>query len=338
MKKYLFMVLVVALLLISGSTTYASTPEELYYGSGPIRSMAMKDDGTVIGGRSSGHTIEVWTSANNGKNWGKIGTVASNDNIEYGDVMFMTVSGTNKVYCAFREKNSEGKYSVVICRSDDGGYNWVYDSTVISECSRFVGAPWLFMAQNGDMQCYYDSEPLAAEKGLPGAQWIAMQGRNGLTGTWDKYGVVVASRDVNTSKLVRDGMASVVDLGNNRIMLVTEGIEDNMSGGVYSNVVRAIQSNDGGYTWDYSGRQIVYQSTIDPASNRRYNAYCPMAVRVGNGPVGVVFCTDEDFKGTPDLSSENVTKRRTHIKYIRTMDNFETWGLLTNIWTGGSNA
>ena len=41
-------------------------------------------------------------------------------------------------------------------------------------------------------------------------------------------------------------MASVVDLGNNRIMVVTEGIEDNKSGGVYSNVVRAIQSNDGG--------------------------------------------------------------------------------------------
>ena len=338
MKKYLCLIFVVTLLLISGSATYANTPEELYYGSGAIRSMSMKDDGTVIGGRSSGHTIEVWTSSNRGESWTKIGTVASNDNINYGDVMFMAVSGTDKVYCAFREKNAEGKYSVVVCRSDNGGYNWVYDSTVISGCSQFVGAPWLFVTQNGDMQCYYDSEPLAAENGVSGAQWIAMQGRDGLTGAWNKYGVVAASRDADSSKFVRDGMASVVDLGNNRIMVVTEGIEDNKSGGVYSNVVRAIQSNDGGYTWNYSGRKIVYQSTMDSASGRRYNAYCPMAVRVGNGPVGVVFCTDEDFKGTPDSSSEDVSKRRTHIKYIRTMDNFETWGLLTDIWTGGSKA
>ena len=28
------------------------------------------------------------------------------------------------------------------------------------------------------------------------------------------------------NKLVRDGMASVIDLGNNRIMVVTEGVED----------------------------------------------------------------------------------------------------------------
>ncbi len=135
MKKYLCLIFVVTLLLISGSATYANTPEELYYGSGAIRSMSMKDDGTVIGGRSSGHTIEVWTSSNRGESWTKIGTVASNDNINYGDVMFMAVSGTDKVYCAFREKNAEGKYSVVVCRSDNGGYNWVYDSTVISGCS-----------------------------------------------------------------------------------------------------------------------------------------------------------------------------------------------------------
>ena len=71
LKKYLCLIFVVTLLLISGSATYANTPEELYYGSGAIRSMSMKDDGTVIGGRSSGHTIEVWTSSNRGESWTK---------------------------------------------------------------------------------------------------------------------------------------------------------------------------------------------------------------------------------------------------------------------------
>ena len=300
--------------------------------------MTTRRDGAIIGGRSTGHSIEVWSSTDKGNTWSRIGTVADNSSVNFGDVMFLAVPDTDTVYCAFREKNSDSQYSVVVCRSDNGGYDWVYDSTVISGCTQFVGAPWLFIAQNGDMQCYYDSEPLATQNGVSGAQWIAMQGRNKLTGEWNKYGVVAASRDVNASKFIRDGMASVVDLGNNRIMVVTEGIEDSRSGGVYSNVVRAIQSYDGGYTWNYAGRKIVYQSGTDSVSGRRYNAYCPMAIRVGNGPVGVVFCTDEDFKGTPDASSEAVTKRRTHIKYIRTLENFESWGEVIPVWTDGSSA
>ena len=82
----------------------------------------------------------------------------------------------------------------------------------------------------------------------------------------------------------------------------------------------------------------MYQSHLDGWSGRRYNAYCPMGARIGGGPVGVVFCTDEDFGGLPDESNADVTMRRTHIKFIRTMDNFETWGDLKNFWTDGKQA
>jgi len=332
-------VLTIALFWTMNPTAvYAASIEQIYYGSGAIRSMTVRGDGVVVGGRSSGHEIEVWGSSDKGASWSRIGTVANNNSIDFGDVCFLAVPGTNIVYCAFREYNSAQQYAITVCRSDDGGYNWTYDSTVIAGCTQFVGAPWLFIAQNGDMQCYYDSEPLATQNGMSGSQWIAMQGRNGRLGNWDKYGVVAASRDANAYKFVRDGMASAVDLGNNRIMLVTEGIEDNPSGGQYANVVRAIQSFDGGYTWDYSGRQIVYQCGIYSGSGRRYNAYCPVATRVGNGPVGVVFCTDEDFGGTPDNSWADVLTRRSHIKYIRTLQNFETWGDKQSIWTAGSQA
>ena len=63
-----------------------------------------------------------------------------------------------------------------------------------------------------------------------------------------------------------------------------------------------------------------------------------MGIRIGGGPVGVVFCTDEDFGGTPDESSEIITKRRTHIKFIRTMENFETWGDLKLFWGEGNQS
>lgn len=332
-------VLVFALVIVCIPTYAAMNTNQVYSGSGAIRSMTALANGTIIGGRSSGHEIEVWSSGNKGASWNRIGTVASNNNIDYGDIMFMAVPGTNTVYCAFRERAiANNTYSIVVCRSDNGGAGWVWDSTVIAGQTKFVGAPWLFIANNGDMQCYYDSEPLASSNGAYNSQWIAMQGRNGLRGEWNKYGIVAASRDTNALKFVRDGMASVVDLGNNRIMLVTEGIEDTPSGGVCANVIRAVQSFDGGVTWDYAGRRIVYQCGIDGGTGRRYNAYCPVAVRVGGGPVGVVFCTDEDFGGTPDMSNADVLQRRAHIKYIKTMNNFETWGELTSVWTSGHQA
>ena len=327
------------LLLLSLSLINSQSIQEVYYGPAAIRSMTMLSDGTMLGGRVAGHEIQVWVNTNKGLTWSLRGSVANNDGIDFGDVMFKAIPNTNVVFCAFREHNrSNGLWSVTVCRSDDNGFNWVYDSTVIGGQSLFVGAPWLFLANNGDLQCYYDSEPLASYNGAYGSQWIAMQGKNGINGEWIKYGVVTASRDSDVSKLCRDGMATVIDLGNNRIMLVTEGVEDYASGGKYANVIRAIQSFDGGKTWDFGGRRIVYQSRIDGNTGRRYNAYCPMGIRIGGGPVGVVFCTDEDFGGTPDESSEDVTKRRTHVKFIRTLDNFETWGDLKLFWGNGNQA
>ena len=41
-----------------------------------------------------------------------------------------------------------------------------------------------------------------------------------------------------------------------------------------------------------------------------------MGIRIEGGPVGVVFCTDEDFGGMPDESSADVGQRRSHIKYL----------------------
>ena len=310
---------------------------QLKTGSGPIRSMAILSDGSLIGGRSSGHEIEVLSSSDQGLNWSLIGSVVKDNNIDYGDVMFLAIPNTYVVYCAFREKNVFG-WSIVVCRSDNGGKDWVYDSTVIAGSGPFVGAPWLFIANNGDMQCYYDSELLASNNGASGSQWIAMQGRKGLAGEWNNYGVIVASRDANKYKLCRDGMATVINLENNRIMLVTEGVEDEMSGGKYANVIRAIQSFDGGRTWDYNGRRIVYQSWIHSDSKRRYNAYCPMGIRIGNGPVGVAFCTDEDSGEVPDESSANVFNRKCHVKFIRTLDTFENWGELTTFWSSGNKA
>ena len=107
--------------------------------------------------------------------------------------------------------------------------------------------------------------------------------------------------------------------------VVVEGVEGFPTGGAHANVINAVQSWDGGRTWDDALRRTVYQARIDPGSGRRYNAYVPSAIRVNNGPVGVEFCTDEDKAGPPDASSAPVAQRNCHVGYVSTTTNFETW-------------
>ncbi|ATB39834.1 hypothetical protein CYFUS_005282 [Cystobacter fuscus] len=304
-------------------------------GGAPIRSITRRADGVLLGGASTGHGITVWASRDNGATWSVHGSVANNPAVEFGDVTMHAIPGTRTVFCAFREF-ANGQFRITVTRSDNDGDSWVYDSTVVGPESRFVGAPFLFQRANGDLQVYYDSEPLAAQGGYPGHQWIAMQGRRGTTGPWTAYGVVAVSRDKRAGALNREGMATVVQLGGDRLMAVTEGVEPFPTGGAHANVVNAVESWDGGKTWDDSLRRTVYQSRIDPGSGRRYNAYVPFAIRVGNGPVGVAFCTDEDKAGAPDLASAPPDQRNCHVGYVSTTSNFETWSSPSPVWTATS--
>ncbi|EPX56662.1 hypothetical protein D187_008004 [Cystobacter fuscus DSM 2262] len=304
-------------------------------GGAPIRGITRRSDGVLLGGASSGHGITVWVSRDNGASWSVHGSVVSNPAVEFGDVTMRAIPGTRTVFCAFREF-ANGQFRVTVTRSDNDGDGWVYDSTVVGPVSRFVGAPFLFQRANGDLQVYYDSELLAEQGGYPGHQWIAMQGRSGLTGPWTAYGVVAVSRDKRAGALSREGMATVVQLGGDRLMAVVEGVEPFATGGARANIINAVQSWDGGRTWDDSLRRTVYQSRIDPASGRRYNAYVPYAIRVGNGPVGVAFCTDEDKAGAPDLSSTPPDQRHCHVGFVSTTTNFETWSSPSPVWTATS--
>ncbi|WP_253996837.1 sialidase family protein [Myxococcus qinghaiensis] len=304
-------------------------------GGAPIRSITRRSDGVLIGGASAGTRIDVWTSTNGGASWSPHGSVANNPAVQFGDVTMRAIPGTRIIFCAFREY-AGGQYRITITRSDNDGDNWVYDSTVIGPVSRFVGAPFLFQRANGDLQVYYDSEPLAAQRGYPGHQWIAMQGRAGISGSWTAYGVVAVAWDKRPGALNREGMPTVVQLGGDRLMVVVEGVEAFATGGARANVINAVQSWDGGRTWDESLRRTVYQSRIDPGSGRRYNAYVPYAIRVGNGPVGVAFCTDEDKAGPPDLSSAPVDQRNCHVGYVSTTVNFESWSAPSPVWTATS--
>lgn len=300
-------------------------------GPGPIRSVVRRADGRFLGPSSVGPALVAWVS-DDGARWRQLAEVVRKPGVGFGDPVFLAVPGTDTVFCAARE-HQEGRFRVTTYRSDDGGARWAFDSVVDAAPERFVGAPFLFLRQNGDLQCYYDSEPLAAAHGRPGFQWIAMRGRSGLTGPWDHYGLVTVSREEDTSLLTRDGMPTVVSLGDDHLMCVTEGVETRGRGG--ANVVRAIESRDGGKTWDYANRRILYESRPDAESGRQFNAYAPWAIRLSDGTVWVAFCTDEDFDAPPDFSHEIVPKRRSHIKVIRADAPYRRWTAPETVWDGG---
>lgn len=277
--------------------------------------------GQLLGGRSSSSAIEIWASDNGGANWFRKGTAASNPARSYGDICCLCLWPTQTVFCAFREQQGS-TFHVTVCRSADGGANWSFDTAVATSTGKFIGAPFLYPSPNGDLQIYYDSEPAAPN----GFQWIYMQARsqNAASGTaWTKY-QGVASRPTNAGTLARDGLPSVISLGNSTLMLVCEGVDPSAPA---VNCLYATKSFNNGRTWDYTTRQKIWA----PVKNGVvFNAYSPFALRFGNGSVGVAFCTDDDF-ASPSPNNAPPDQRQAHVKFIRALATFEQWGSLETI-------
>jgi len=298
-----------------------------------IRCITRSSSSRLIGGRVGGspNAVEVWGSTNNGTNWTRISTVASSSTVQYGDPCFLSDGGT-LVYCAFRE-HVGSTYQITICRSTDGGNNWVFDSVASSNNNnRFLGAPFLWFSRDGNVQCYYDSEQAAADGGHAGFQWIALAARPKFSygAAWTTY-TGVACRPSNAAIFARDGLSSVCNLDGSDMMLVCEGVDPNNTA---RNCLFSIKSHDNGHTWDFNSRQLIWAPRN--ASNIQANAYDPLAIRYGGGPVGVVFCTDDDF-AAPSSNSLPPNQRNAHVKFIQTLSTFDSWGGLQTVEAGQSS-
>lgn len=324
--KILFPLLCVVLLACSARADWNLLR---YAQPGPVRGVTRLDNGHWLGARLGGGAVSIVTAGPDGLAWRFLADVTRNDALGFGDPMVLAVPGTHTVFCAFRTRAND-VWRVLVYRSENGGRRWAYDSTIAGPSKRFVGAPWLFLAPNGDLQCYYDSEPMAAEAGYPGFQWIAMVGRKGIHGPWTHYGLVTASREEDPRILTRDGMPTVVSLGGDHLLCVTEGV---LPGHGNANVVRAIESRDGGRTWDFAGRRILYRSRVDAATDRRFNAYAPFALAAHDGTVWVAFGTDEDYGGPPDFSHAPVHERHSHVKVIHARAPWKEWTAPETAWS-----
>jgi hypothetical protein len=320
--------------LISGAATAARADWTVLgdVREGPVRGMTRRADGRLLGARLDGRAVAVVLSNAKGERWRRLSTVAADATAAFGDPTVLAVPATHTVFCAFRTHTVDG-WRVRVYRSDNDGRDWAADGVVAGPDPLFLGAPFLFLRANGDLQCYFDSEPLARDGGHPGFQWVAMRGRKGIGGPWDRYRTVVVSRQNDPNVLTRDGMATVVSLGGDHLLCVSEGVKP---GAGNANVVVGIESRDGGRTWNYPGRRILYACRVDASTGLRYNAYAPFAVLIGDS-VCVAFCTDEDETGPPDASHDAVHVRRSHVKAIRASAPWRRWDGPETIWSGNSN-
>jgi len=173
------------------------------------------------------------------------------------------------------------------------------------------------------LQCYFDNEPEPNRQGFRHHQWITMLSRNiSSSDEWDPGNLVIASREYSSTSLSRDGMSSIVSLEQGKLFCITEGVSTEPP---HSNVVRCVQSLDGGQSWDLGTRRIVYQGRWDPTSSSHFNAYCPWGIRVASSEVWVAFLTDEDFPSPPDPSSKGVGERRSTVKVVKSTTHCASW-------------
>lgn len=307
----------------------------------PVKSIA-RSGTALVGPRAAGRivngtwlsTVEIWKSADEGQSWAMIGHVAAapDPSVVHGDPVVLAIPNSDIVLASFREHHrdlpdNQESFRIVLCRSDDSGQTWEFDSLVYGPfqgspavADHFVGAPFLRF-EAGVLEVYFDNEPLPNSRGYHQHQWVTMLKRSALAmgSAWPSWPKVVSRASEGT--LSRDGMPSVVDLGNNQLMVVTESVGP----WPHQNTVGAVFSWDGGNTWDLSSRRTIYEGRLDVATGRHFNAYCPWAIRVGLGPVWVAFLTDEDFASPPDAANRNVAERRSSVKYIQTTSSFQAW-------------
>lgn len=312
--------------------------------SAPIRTIVRDVDGRLLGTRPSGSAIELWRSANNGVDWSRLPNVASSDSVIYGDSTLVALA-SGELLVGYREQHPTLGWSVRVSRSVDHGATWNFGGTIHDWTGgEFVGAPAFNVLSDGTLQAYYDSEAAA-----PGSdQYIALKSGafNSQTGLWEWSNERIVNRTGVGGAGVRDGMATVVNLGpdldgvGERLMVVVEGI--GVTGGQAHNVVRAFQVQNGGATqadWDAMlDSRVVYQSRAIDLQAHRYNAYAPFALKTAAGPVVVAFSTDEVLSsaGLPaDAASAPVGERHSEVKFTSTTANFESWAARKPAWGTG---
>jgi hypothetical protein len=212
-------------------------------------------------------------------------------------------SRDGRVWITYRD-NDAGvpRYAIKVATSDDGGRTWAAPTTVAESrppkgtpFSRGLWASCLFERRDGSVLCLYDDEETPTVAGFPGHQWITARTYDGRGG-WTNATTVARAHDPKL--LSRDGMMTVVEPRPGELLCVFESVETDRP---HANVIRSVRSTDDGKTWSWqrAERDVVYR-----AAKPNHLSISPWTIRLPDGRLACVFCTDEDrdkpgISGTP---------------------------------------
>ena len=277
----------------------------------------------VFGARpeKGGTALVMHATADGGKTWREIGTVATDPlpGADLGDGNAVRLKD-GRLWATYR-RNHRPDYAIEVAESRDGGKTWTQRpavETVRAEGpgpSRGLWAPFLFVTAKGEVQCYYDDEHLPFERGAPGHQWIAM--RAWRAGAWSLPTVVARE----PSGLSRDGMASVVEVGG-RLLCAVEAVREEEP---HAGLLRLFASKDGGRSW--GPPRDLYAPR-----DARFHAFCPSMLRLGRRLV-CVFATNEDRETSP-RSGTPADRMMLDIKSIESLDGGKSWGPPSLVYAG----
>ncbi|KAI1371379.1 glycoside hydrolase family 93 protein [Hypoxylon crocopeplum] len=269
---------------IGASFTLGSAESRLS-DSGTYPRMTRLSDGGILSistfSDSSGKTLRVSRSDDNGSTFTQIGEVASSTGDLDNGFLIQLPSGA--VIAAFRnhDLNADGAltyFRITICRSDDGGRTWTFASQAIEHAASSSGfnglwEPFMRIGNDGGLQLTY-SEELSQTNQETFRQVSHDEGQ-----TWSAS----TNLGLHGSQQVRDGMQGIVsttDAASGQAVLVMV-FEVNDNGQFY---LATVTSSDDGNTW--GSRTVIYRTS-------QHNAGAPQIASLGANLV-VVFMTDED--------------------------------------------
>ncbi|KAK4208769.1 glycoside hydrolase [Rhypophila decipiens] len=254
-----------------------------------IRASPLQNGGIIAGYAALEGTqkiLRVSQSLDNATSWTPLGEVTrANDLTTDLDNAMPLQLPSGRIVLAFRnhdrgsDPESYTHYRISLCYSDDGGKSWGFLSQIVEREADLSGRknglwePFLRLAKDGSLQCFYSSENDDNDQD----NFVVVSKDGGVT--WSSDDPVLVSGGESTD--TRDGMTGVAEVdGKGTLICVFESVHK----GIFS-IHRTLSHNDG-LTW--GERSLVYT-----AANGK-DAGAPQVYNVG-GTLVTSFMTNEEL-------------------------------------------
>lgn len=290
---------------------------------------ALRDGRLILPGWQDdpeGRLLVCFSSKDQGASWQKLGVIAQDPDpkTDLGDGNFADL-GKGRLIAVYRRNHAyrvPPAYRIESAESQDGGKTWGSPSLVAESTppdkspSRGLWAPFVFVTDRGVIHCYYDDEATPYDRGFRGHQWVTMKAWSREKRAWVQPVTVARAKDQRT--LSRDGMPSVIQAGKGRLICAFESVQADRP---HAGCLRIVTSDDNGLTWSWPqfDRDILYQP-----KDRRFHAFSPALVRVGDKALALAFATNED-RPEPGISGTPARELNLDIKMILSRDGGRSW-------------